>query len=260
MSNYDAKQIGEFLAYGTAVTYAFFKISQNIFKLLKDFFGKKSDEFKGQGVTVNIGSHNQNGQYDPNISPVDAALFHVLLEQAQLLYLIHNMRSDILKEQMVFFNKKSKSIKLVLINIMISLLREVGIDEDNYCTYFSNFENFLDLIELRVATTFRGMCKNNHFSEYSSLSYSDLIKTNISLIEGEIDELFRSRYPQKAFIKNFDKIRATRTINRHALVECFEEARKITIERETEMQKIKETFEEKISKITRQTYKFHNGD
>jgi hypothetical protein len=252
--DYTAKQVGEFLAYGTAVLYAFFKIFQNIYEFIKKFTSKEKDNDKKGEVTVNI--NNPFNVPDFSISGKDDYRYflYFLLEQGKILKAMNDMRSDILREQMDYYNRHVINLKVAITNIMVELLRDAGIAEDNYTTYFSNFENFIEVCQSKIQDIYRQMCKDNHFSEYTNLEFKEIVNRNSTIIIGTIAELLRKRYPQKEYIKNFDRIYRVKNSLRTSLEDCFEHARETSINRECKVKKAKECFEEQVSSIIGMNY------
>jgi hypothetical protein len=242
-----AKQLGEFLAYGTAVAYAFFKIFQNIFQFLKKVLNKESSSPKGGNVIVNVDKN------DPAVtitSTVElSVLVSLLFEYSRVLESIHEMKSEILREQMSYFTKHSDAIKIKCHEVIADLLKQANIESIHFGTYFTNFENFIDVVDAKTTVTIRNMCKDNHFSQYSNIEFKSLVNKNITIIEGNIMELFRKRYPQREYIKDFGKIREITTMLRNSLQECFDKAREIAIEKEQQVESMKDAFECEVSKV-----------
>lgn len=235
---------GSFLSFGGIKLFKF------ILPFIKNFFTKSPKQTNQ--VTVNVGKQPTlifAGEKEDYRS-----FLYFLLEQGKILRAMHDMRSDILKEQMDYFNKFIQNIKNSITEIMIELLKEAGLEDFHYVTYFSNFENFIEVCEGKVQLIFRKMCKDNHFSEYSQFEYRELIDKNVRIIEGNLNELLRKRYPQKEFIKNFDRIYESQKTLYIGLKDCFEYARDIAIERETKVKNAKESFEIQVSEIIGMKY------
>lgn len=249
------ESIGEWLAYGIIISLAFFKTFSFLFDKIKLFFEKDKNKNKDKdSITVNV---NQSSPH--KITPKDMQedyryFLYFLLEQGKILSAMHNMRIDILREQMEYFNRHLQNIKVSINNIIIELLKDAGIDDIHFGTYFANFENFTEVCEGKITVLFRSMCKENHFSEYSTSEYRDLSNRNIKILEGSIKDLLRRRYPQKEFIKNFDRIYETHPLIRSGLLDCFEYARDIAIEKETKVKCAKQNFENQVSDLIGMKY------
>lgn len=249
MDNQSAKNTGEIIAYIIIGLAAFINIFKYCYSWIKDFFNKDKEK-KTASIVI-----NNTSQFDSTSFKDDYRYFlYFLLEQGKILKAMHDMRSDILKEQMDYFDKHVQNIKILITNIIVELLKEADIPEDHYMTYFSNFENFMEMCEGKVKGVFRQMCKDNHFSEYSNNDYRDLVNKNIVIVEGTLKELLRKRYPQKDFIKNFDRVNTTQAVIRHGLQDCFEYARDFSTERETKVKQAKECFEKQVSDIIGMKY------
>lgn len=237
--------IGQYGASVVIALYGVYKGSQKSISFIKRLTEKKSSEGK---VTVNVNS-------SPKIIDDNYKDFlYLLLEQGKILKAMHDLRSDVLKEQMDYFRKHTQSIKMNVTNIMVELLRDAGIEDTNFGTYFTNFENFIDVAEIRIEQKYKQMCVDNHFSEYTIKEYSELIDRNICIIEGTIQEVLRRRYPQQKYIKNFDKICEIKNDLNLGLKDCFQFARDVSIEKETKVNNARCIFESKISKIMREEY------
>jgi hypothetical protein len=239
-----AKELGEFIAYGTAVSYAFFKIFQNVFSFLKGIFKKDKDK---SGVTVNINSQNAPKEFEKD----DYRYFlYFLLEQGKILRAMHDLKSDILKEQMDYLSRHVQDIKVNMTGLMMKhlydLLDKEIISEIKYETYLMNFENFLEILEYQTTETFRKMCKDNHFSDYTQSEYRDVITRNVSIIEGEINELIRKRYPQRDLIREIQNLNQIKIMIRISLKDCLEHARDVSIEKSGKVNEAKKCFEKRI--------------
>jgi hypothetical protein len=157
---------------------------------------------------------------------------------------------DILREQMDFFVKQMRSIKIKYTALVCDMLNDAGIEDIDFSTYFTNSENFIEVCGHHVESLYRQMCKENHFSEQSPNEYRNLIDRNIYVIDGVLDELLRKRYPQRQLLKSFNAFEALRTELRSTLKCCFEQARDVAIEKEEKVFEAKEQFEEQITKLT----------
>jgi len=252
--SYDAKQIGEYAAYGIAVAYSFFKIIQNIYTALKDLITKKVEKQKENSVVVNVGN-------TPTIKNEDDFIFRFMalfFEQGKVLKAMYDMKSDILRDQMEYYFKHVQAIKISTSNVIVGLLKDADLDDVHFGTYFNNFENFMEIVESQSLTIFRRMCKENHFSKYTNSEYKELVNRNISIIEGNINELFRKRYIQRLYIKNFSRMEAINPLIRSALHDCFDTARTISIEKETKVKIMQEDFENEVSKLIGKKYTLNN--
>jgi hypothetical protein len=246
LTDINAEKLGSYIAYIGAIIYAIVKVFQYFYKYVKEILPTKKDK-KDDGIVVNV----SNGlPILPKSSSEDFRYFlYLLLEQNKILRASHDIKSDTLKEQMEFYKKHSKNIKMFAIELMIKLLDDAGIDDTGFGTYFSNFENFIDVCESRCEATFKEMCIDNHFSERNNQEFRELIIKNIVIMEGTINDLLRRRYPQREFIKNFNSIYTLCDIVRRSLEDCFEFARDISMEKEEKVRCAKNAFEKQISEI-----------
>jgi len=255
----EVKEVGQIIIYLGAILFTAVKIGGNFFDGLKKIFSGKKDKDKDKsGIIVNIGSNNSGAEQASVLTQgavTDISLYHLLLEQAQLLYALHNMRSDILRDQMEYFDKMAIDIKQKATKIMVILLKEAGIETNDYFTYFQNFENFLEILNNELSDLYRGMCKQNHFSTLDIDVFESRIKTNLSIIKGTMDNIFRTKYIQRTTIKDFEKrLRELLPEMKKAFTSCFLEARRISAKREESLALRKCVFEEKVKKATGQDY------
>lgn len=245
--------LGQWIASGIVLGYAFIKGIKKAYEMVKDLFEKKKKQNKNSEVTVNIS--NPCTSFDLQEHSKDCKYFlYFLLEQGKILKAMHDLRSDILKEQMEYFGKHTQNVRVVVTNIIIELLKEANIDEIHYGTYFANFENFMEVCESKLQTKFRQMCRDNHFSSYSIFEYKEITNRNIAIIEGMVKDLLRKRYPQRQFIKNFNRIYNAQPVIRTALKDCFEYGRDIALERENKVRQAKECFEKQVSEVIGMKY------
>lgn len=248
MEKQTIETIGQYFASIVIGLYAFIKGVQKGYNALKDFFIKKEQKQESK-VTVNVGS-TITPSSDFKASKEDYRYFlYFLLEQGKINKAMHDLKSDVLKEQMEYFFKHVQNMKLVYNSIIIDLLKDAGIDDIHFGTYFSNFENFMEVCESKITTLYRRMCKDNHFIEYSQQEYKDLVDRNINILEGSLSELLRKRYPQREFIKNFQKIYETRILMLNGFKDCFEQARDIALEKSQKVLLAKCNFEKRVSEI-----------
>lgn len=231
------------------------KVIKPAIPFIKKFFTGKSIKTDVK-VTVN---NNQN--YDSHIPDFSKSakkdfryFLYFLLEQGKILKAMNDLKSNILADQMDNFSKHVQAIKISATNVIVGLLKDVDLEDTAFGTYFTNFENFIDIAEIYSTNTFRHMCKKNGFSECTASGFKELIDVNISIIEGNLDELLRSRYPQKLHIKNFQRIDTIKPLIRSALFDCFEYARQVSIEKENKVKKAKEDFEKQMSDILGMKY------
>jgi hypothetical protein len=175
---------------------------------------------------------------------------YTLIQQAKNLKALHDIKLDILREQMDFFVKQMRSIKIKYTALVCDMLNDAGIEDIDFSTYFTNSENFIEVCGHHVESLYRQMCKENHFSEQSPNEYRNLIDRNIYVIDGVLDELLRKRYPQRQLLKSFNAFEALRTELSSTLKCCFEQARDVAIEKEEKVFEAKEQFEEQITKLT----------
>jgi hypothetical protein len=142
-----AKQVGEFLAYGTAVAYAFFKIFQNLWQFLKKIFGKndsstKKDSSTGSNITVNVDTGSETtpiSQTQQDLIYHTHQLMRLLLEQGNLYRTLDKLWHNTLKEQMDFFDKHIDLFKLKLSKLASEMIKDGS--EDSWF----NVKNLLKL-------------------------------------------------------------------------------------------------------------------
>jgi len=250
MDEQTAKSIGENIAYIVLGFAAFLNIFKYFYSWIKEFFNKKKEDKKNKDSEVNINILNSPIDTSFKLSNDDYRCFlYFLLEQSKLLKSINELNSIILKEQMDYLHKHIQSIKIIVTDIMMTLLKDAGISDIHYGTYFTNFENFMEICETNVQVSFRQMCRNTHFLKYSISEYKDIVDTNILLIEGSLRELLRKRYPQKDNIKNFNKIYQTQSRIHTELKDCFDYARDVSIAFEAKLKSTKDCFEKEVSKV-----------
>lgn len=248
MEKQTIETIGQYFASIVIGIYAFVKGIQKAYNVLKDFFIKKQDKSESK-ITVNVGSPVEPSR-NFKASKEDYRYFlYFLLEQGKINKAMHDLKSDVLKEQMEYFFKHVQNIKIIYNSIIIDLLKDAGIEDIYFGTYFSNFENFMEVCEIKITALYRRMCKDNHFIEYSHQEYKDLIDRNITILEGSLSELLRKRYPQREFIKNFQKIYEARPMIINGFKDCFEQAREVALEKSQKVLLAKCNFEKRVTEI-----------
>jgi len=249
----DLNTVSQYGAYGILLLMGLWKGIKYLLPFIRILFSRKTSK---TDVTTNT-TVNLNGSpivQDPTITKQGDKFLFYFLEQSKILYALHNLKVDILNEQMDYAKKHSRKIKQELTNIIIDLLKDAGIEDFDYTTYFSNFENFIDYAEREILDQFEEMCKKNHFSEKTISEYSELINTNTSLIEESIKDLMRRRYPQRKYIKNFNNVYGMQKDIKESLIDCFEYARKVAIQKEDKVNTAKVCFEIQVSEIIGMKY------
>jgi len=241
----ELEKIGNYLAYLALILVVFFKTFKSLYNSIKEFFRKPSANKSSQN-TINVNIDNKEVLYQNEYQRV----LYLLLQQAKILRALHDIRVDILREQMGFFAKQMKSIKIKYTALVCDMLNDAGIEDINFGTYFIDFENFIEVCGHHIESLYRQMCKENHFSEQSPNEYRNLIDRNIYVIDGVLDELLRKRYPQRRLLKSFNAFEALRTELRSTLRCCFEQARDVAIDKETKVFEAKKQFEDQITKLT----------
>lgn len=245
LDNTELEKIGQYITYIAIIILFFFKTFQSGYKSIKEFFGKENKAVPNQN-TVNINFDDKDLLYQNEYQRI----LYLLLQQAKILRALNELKTDILKEQMDFFNKRMRTLKIKYTTLICEMLNDVGIDDVNFGTYFTNSENFIEVCGYHIESLYRQMCKENHFSEQSPQEFRDLINRNIYVIEGVLDELLRKRYPQRQIIKSFDKFNSLRVELKDHLQSCFEQARDVAIEKEIIVFEAKKQFEEQITNLT----------
>ena len=92
------ENIGEFTAYTVIIVAAFIKVISSVYNSIKIFLDKKKKN-DNSNVTVNVTNPNANFCNLPSKDSYSQLLYY-LLEQGKILKAMHDMKSDILKEQM----------------------------------------------------------------------------------------------------------------------------------------------------------------
>jgi len=245
MLNNELEKIGNYIAYVALVIVVFFKTFKSLYSSIKEFFGSGKKQVPNQN-TVNVNFDNKELLYQNEYQRI----LYLLLQQAKILRALHDIRVDILREQMDFFAKQMRSIKIKYTALVCDTLNDAGIEDINFGTYFTNSENFIEVCGYHIESLYRQMCKENHFSEQSPNEYRNLIDRNIYVIDGVLDELLRKRYPQRQLLKSFERFEQLRVELRSTLRFCFEQARDVAIDKETKVFEAKKQFEDQITKLT----------
>lgn len=245
LNNPELEKIGNYIAYIALVIVFFFKTFKSLYNGIREFFGKGKKPIPSQN-TVNVNLDNKELLYQNEYQRI----LYLLLQQAKILRALNDIKIDTLKEQMNFFAKQMRSIKIRYTALVCDMLNEAGIDDIHFGTYFTNSENFIEVCGHHIESLYRQMCKENHFSEKNPQEFRELIERNIYVIDGVLDELLRKRYPQRQLIKSFDKFEDLRVELRSILRCCFEQARDIAIEKEIKVFGAKERFEKEITDLT----------
>ncbi len=245
LNNVELEKWGEYLAYIALIIVFFFKTFKSFYSSIKEFFGKGKTPVPSQN-TVNVNLDKPELLYQNEYQRI----LYLLLQQAKILRALHDIKIDTLKEQMDFFAKQMRSIKIRYTALVCDMLNEAGIDDIHFGTYFTNSENFIEVCGHHIESLYRQMCKENHFSEQSPQEFRESVVRNIYVIDGVLDELLRKRYPQRQLLKSGDKFDLLRIKLTDHLKSCFEQARSVAIDRETKVYKAKEQFEDQITKLT----------
>src|SRR5690606_26002428 len=143
----DPKFAIELTLYAAATVYGIVKFYRYVREALKH-------KDSSSAVTVNV------GQSAP-IAPDKLTEYRLnqitllLLEQSSVKDFIAEKKSEIISEQMEYFDKNAIAFRSDIMDIIILLLRDVGITDTNFTTYFSNFENFIDALYARLRGEFR---------------------------------------------------------------------------------------------------------
>lgn len=241
----ELEKIGNYLAYLALILVVFFKTFKSLYNSIKEFFRKPSANKSSQN-TINVNIDNKEVLYQNEYQRI----LYLLLQQAKILRALHDVKGDILREQMDFFAKQMRSIKIKYTSLICEMLNEVGLEDTHFGTYFTNSENFVEVCGHHVESLYRQMCKENHFSDKTPQEFRELTERNIYVIDGVLDELLRKRYPQRQLLKSFERFEQLRVELRSTLRFCFEQARDVAIDKETKVFEAKKQFEDQITKLT----------
>lgn len=239
------EKIGQYSAYGAIIILFFYKTFSVFYKSIKEFFGK--DKTKESSTNTNVNINLDNNLQSQNEYQ---RILYLLLQQAKILKALHEIKGDILREQMEFFSKQMRSIRIKYTALICEMLSDAGIDDIHFGTYFTNSENFMEVCGHHIESLYRQMCKENHFSEQNQQEFRGLVERNVYVIDGVLDELLRKRYPQRQVLKSFEKFEVLRVELRDTLRCCFEQARNVAMDKEERVYESKERFEEQITKLT----------
>ena len=231
-----------------ALAWGLIKSIPKIYTFVKGFFSKEEKTT----VTVNVGTPQTPSCNHPDITSFKddyRQFLYFLLEQGKILRAMHDMKGEILKEQMDYFDKEILSFKMLVTNTIMELLRDADIEDLHYTTYFSNFENFMDMSESKIKELYRQRCKDLKFSDYSISDFRDAANKHVKYITDLSSSLLRTRYPQRKFIKNFTKIYELKTQLEISLFDCLETARDIYTEKEKRVSEARACFEKQVTEI-----------
>ena len=245
----------QYAPHSVIILYLIFSVAKKIFPIVKSFL-KKIGSGSSQTTTTNVNitgigtqpqAENQFQKYkESQCVMIDYRdLFKFLTDYTKILRMKHDLSVDILDEQTSYAKKHIQIVRIALTDVVLELLRDAGIEDTHYATYFSNFENFVDMCEGRIKDDFKEMCINNHFAEYTTYEFKGVIERNISILEGTLRDLLRKRYPQSQFINNFKKIFEVNLLIRTELKDCFEYAREVAIDKRKQFFNAKEEFDKK---------------
>ena len=246
----DLSCISQYGAYGILLLMGLWKFIKEVFPIIKNFLSSKTSK---TDVTTTV---NFNG--GTPIMPATEftgskqdfqSMTIFFLTQGKILSAMHNLKPDIWKEQKDYFNRHRQNIKMVATNIIVELLKEAGIDDTHLTTYFSNFENFSEVCEIRVLNKYEEMCRDNHFAEYSEKDYKELVNRNIFIMENILGDLLRKRYLQREYVKNFKRLYDIKPLMQNSLKDCFEQAREVSMEKAKKVQEVKECYEKEVSAV-----------
>lgn len=243
----DPKFAIELTLYAAATVYGIIKFYKYVREALKH-------KDSSSAVTVNVGQSapiapNELTEYRLNQMTL------LLLEQSSVKDFIAEKKSEIISEQMEYFDKNAIAFRSDTMDIIVLLLRDVGITDTSFATYFSNFENFIDALYARLRGEFRRMCKINHFSKQSREQFRETTDKNMTILIGVVAEYMRKRYPQKDYIKGFNKIYDLQPRLENMMLDCLHNAKIIAEIGEASITCAVENFESRVESIVKQKYK-----
>jgi hypothetical protein len=243
----DLNMLSQYGAYGILLLMGLWKgIKYLIPFIVKNFLNKKTSK---TDVTVNLNNCATPITEFTGSKQDFKSMLILFLNQGKILTAMHNLKPDILEEQKNYFNRHRQNIKMMATNIIVELLKEANIDESLITTYFSNFENFSEVCEIRVLNKYEEMCKDNHFAEYNEKDYRELVDRNIFIIENILGDLLRKRYIQREYIKNFKRVYELHPSIQAGLRDCFDQAREVAIEKAKKVNEAKTCYEAEVSDI-----------
>lgn len=255
----DAKKIGEAIGFGILASYAFWNIVKTFWDFAKGMIKstppappKSSSK---EGVTVNVGAATPPQDIQAlNLPKEDVRyLLYFLLQQGKIHKAMHDLKSDILKEQMDYFNRHMREMEATITTSMVKYLynkkqlKVISVSE--YNRYLINFENFLDTIECKISNIFRSMCRDNHFSNYTPGEYRDVSNRNIAIITAEMSDTIRKRYTEAEFLDELPNLLALKKMVRDGLIDCFQHARQVSMEKQEVVESAKCSFEKHVSGV-----------
>jgi len=239
------EKFAEYLSYIIILLIIFFKSFFSLYKYVKEFFKKEKDIIVENKI---ISPSN-----DKNVSISE--MFSLLMEQEKILKILLNIDSEILKQQLDYFEKNINTIKLKILNdyCFIAYKNSQLTDSQRklYCDYI---EVLLKILVLTVHNHFKYFCKKNHFDTYSILEFNNEIKKYIQIIFNDIITILLEHKDNFQIFPNNEIILNFKSELESLLIDAFREARDISIQEHEKVDKIKQEFENHVSNLLQRKY------
>ena len=235
----------EYLSYIIILLIIFFKSFFSLYKYVKEFFKKEKDIIVENKIISPLNDKNSS----------ISEMFSLLMEQEKILKVLLNIDSEILKQQLDYFEKNINTIKLKILNdyCFIAYKNSQLTDSQRklYCDYI---EILLKILVLTVHNHFKYFCKQNHFNTYSVLEFNNEIKKYIQIIFNDIITILLDHKDNFQIFPNNEIILNFKSELESLLIDAFREARDISIQEHEKVDKIKQEFENHVSNLLQRKY------
>lgn len=159
------------------------------------------------------------------------------------------------KEQMRVAVVKSNLVLNRYSEKLYEVVKGLGVTTPMTHHIYRDFYAFGRLIMFETLEQIRGICQDNHLAEKTEEEYSKFVRDKSSELLSFIKTLARHHMPQKDDIAGYeDAMVSVHTEITKAVAEFLVEARRISIERMKEAEKLEEELKEKVRKIMEGDY------
>lgn len=159
------------------------------------------------------------------------------------------------KEQMRVAVVKANLVLNRFSEKLYEVVRGLGVTSPMTHPVYRDFYAFGRLIMFETLEQVRGICQDNHLAEKSEEEYAKFVRDKSAELLSFIKTLARHHMPQKDDIAGYeDAMVAVHTEITKAVSEFLVEARRISIERMKEAEKLEEELKEKVRKIMEGDY------
>ena len=219
---------------------------------------KGNHKEKGQDININLGGLKQESAVDSNCRKPECGnlgtFLFLLSEQNKIFLALIKNQNKLLEEQMAYFQKSIKDLRLELMNMVhLFVYKDLYNEEDEELDTL-HFANFFDAVASRVEYNFRKICVENHFSQKTQKDFDHLLKMNISTLMDAVMGMVRTRtHVTKRMLKIGKEKNVCEKI-KQVFENCLKEARESAIRNNEEKELMIKQYEELLTNKIGSTY------